>query len=125
MSNLERHAEQELKLAGLYDKDADYGGLIPDAVMKLVKALSGEGHSGGSHGLVLDIFNRVANFKTLTPLTNDPSEWMEVSAEMAGRPGVWQSMRQSSCFSNDGGKTYYDIDANDDRAIKVADTRKH
>lgn len=114
MSRLVEHAEREMKLAGLYDADADYGGMIPEAVMKLVKVHSEEGHSGGSHGLVLQIFNRVANFKTLTPVTNDPAEWFEVGN------GTWQNNRQSSCFSEDGGKTYNDIDANDPRAKMTA-----
>ena len=116
MSNLVKHAEREMRLAGLYDKDADYDGMIPEAVMKLIKVHSKERHSGSSHALTLSIFAKVANFKTLTPLTNDPSEWMEVSEEHAGRPGVWQSNRQSSCFSEDGGKTYHDIDAPDPKA---------
>ncbi len=99
-----------MKLAGLYDKDADYGGMIPEAVMKLIRVHSAEGHSGGSHSVVMRIFNRVANFRTLTSLTDDPSEWMAVSKD------TWQSLRQSSCFSEDGGKTYHDIDADDPKA---------
>ena len=103
MSNLVKHAENEMRLAGLYDADADYGGMIPEAVMKLVRAHAEEGHSGASHGLTLQVFNRVINFKTLTPINSDPSTWSEVS------PGVWQSTRQSSCFSEDGGNTWYDL----------------
>jgi hypothetical protein len=36
---------------------------------------------------------------------------MQISPDM-NPPGetVWQSRRASSCFSTDGGKTYYDID---------------
>lgn len=111
MSNLEKHAEEEMRRAGLYDADADYGGMIPEAVMKMIRAHSSEGHSGGSHGMTMAIFNRVVNFKPLTPLTDDPNEWTQVSPDMSP-PGetVWQSRRSSSCFSNDGGKTYYDID---------------
>lgn len=105
MSNLVKHAEFEMKKAGLYGQDSDYGGMLPEAVMALVKAHSEQGHSGGSHAVTLGIFNRVINFKTLTPLTSNPDEWMEVA------PGMWQSFRQSSCFSKDGGKTWYDIDA--------------
>ncbi len=104
MSNLEKHAEFEMRKAGLYDKDADYGGMIPEAVMKLIKTHAAEGHSGSSHWLTLQIFNKVANFKTLTPITSDPSEWHECG------PEVWQNLRQSSVFSIDGRKTWYDID---------------
>lgn len=104
MSNLEMHAEKEMRLAGLYDSDSDYAGMIPEAVMALIKAHAEQGHSGGSHWLTLEIFNKLANFKTLTPINSDPSTWMEVG------PNVWQSNRQSTVFSQDGGKTWYDID---------------
>lgn len=104
MSNLMRHAEFEMRKAGLYDKDADYGGAIPEAVLALVKVLSEQGHSGGSHSLVMAIFNKVANFKTLSPITSDPDEWMEVSHD------AWQNTRCPSVFSIDGGKTWYDLD---------------
>lgn len=104
MSNLVKHAEREMRLAGLYDKDADYDGMIPDAVMALVKAHSEQGHSGYSSGMVLSIFNRVINFKTLTPLTSNPEDWIEVS------DGMWQNRRQGTAFSKDGGKTFYDLD---------------
>ena len=109
MSNLIDHAEREMRLAGLYDADADYGGMIPEAVLALVKVHAEQGHSGGSHAMVMAIFNRVANFKTLTPVTDDPGEWVDQSAASGGTP-CWQNKRQSSCFSTDGGKTHYDID---------------
>lgn len=109
MGNLADHAEREMRLAGLYDKDADYGGAIPQAVMALIDAHSKQGHSGMSHHLTLAIFNKVANFKTLTPITSNPEEWMDVTEAM-GRP-FWQSKRQPSVFSEDGGATWYDNDA--------------
>ena len=124
MSNLIAHAEEEMRRAGLYDADADYGGMIPEAVMKLVRALASDGHSGGSHGITMAIFNQVANFKTLTPITNDPTEWVNVS-EYCGNDSkpVWQNRRDGTNFSNDGGKTYYNIDEKG-RPIKTAPERK-
>lgn len=104
-----QHAEEEMRRAGLFDKDSDYGGMVAEAVMKMVKCLADEGHSGMSHDLTMEVFNRVANFKTLTPLTNDPAEWHDVTSY--GNPDVpmWQSLRDPSMFSNDGGKTYYNV----------------
>lgn len=106
MSPLIEHAKRELELAGLFDKDADpiYEGEIARAVMRLVKTHAKEDHSGGSHVLVLSVFNKVINYKVLSPLTDDPDEWKETG------PEHYQNKRQSSCFSKDGGKTYYDID---------------
>lgn len=112
MSNLVRHAEQELRFAGLYGKDSDYDGMIAEAVMKLVKVHAEEGHSGMSHSLTLEVFNRVVRFKTLTPITNLNDEWMKVGKDMMpeGAKTCWQNKRTSSLFSHDGGKTYYDLD---------------
>ena len=111
--NLETFAENELRKAGLFDADSDYGGMIGESVMKLVRALSGEGHSGGSAAITLAAFERISRWRPLTPLTPSPDEWMEVAENL------WQSTRQPSCFSMDGGKTHYDIDADDNRAIRV------
>ena len=126
MSNLVKHAEREMRAARLYDKDADYGGMIPDAVMALVKVHSEQGHSGMSHALTLKIFNRVIEYKTLTPITNDPAEWMQIQDEVLApdqrKDGLWQNRRQVSCFSSDGGKTYYDID---DKKREVKPTVNH
>lgn len=107
MSNLERHAEEELRRAGLFDDDADYGGQIAAAVMRLIRVHAAEGHGGFSHDYVLSVFNKVVNFKVLTPVTSDPAEWTDVS-EMSGQP-MWQNKRQSSSFSKDGGATWYDL----------------
>jgi hypothetical protein len=108
MSKMMEHAKREMELAGLYAEDSDYGGMIPEAVLALVKAHSEHGHSGGSHELVMRIFNKVANFQAMTPLTSNPEEWMDRTKESGGNP-TWQNLRQSSTFSQDGGKTWYDI----------------
>ena len=57
--------------------------------------------------------------ETLTPITSSPDEWMEVG-EQDGKQ-LLQNTRQSSCFSTDGGNTYYDIDAGDDRAMRMSE----
>ena len=101
MTNLEKHAEKELRLAGMYDKDADYGGALAPHVLALIKLFASEGHSGGSAGITLMVFNKLAEFKNLSPLTNDKEEWMEVGT------GQWQNKRNGEAFSQDGGATYY------------------
>jgi hypothetical protein len=113
MSNLEEHAERELRRAGLFDEDADYGGKLAPAIMELIRIFAAEGHSGMSAAWSIQLFTRLASFKALTPLTDDSAEWFDVSdfGGPSGKP-MWQNIRQSSCFSEDGGKTYYDIDEN-------------
>ena len=109
MSSLINHAKEELTRAGLFDKDSDYNGMLGKAVMELVEKFSEQGHSGFSAYLTLDIFSRVARFKTLNPISSDPAEWMEVSNYFNGK-GVWQNKRDPAKFSEDGGKTWYVVD---------------
>lgn len=103
-SNLIKHAEREIDIAGLKDSDADYGGKIAEAVLELIHTFSDQGHSGGSAAITLNIFMQLASWEILTPPTDDPDEWESVSKEM-GTP-MWQNKRGSSYFSTDGGKTW-------------------
>lgn len=102
------HAKEELQLAGMFDKDSDYGGMLEDAVLELVKVFAKQGHSGFSAHQTLKLLNVVANFKNLTPIGTTPDEWMNMS-DSALEP-TWQNKRRSTTFSRDGGKTWYDID---------------
>jgi 2'-5' RNA ligase len=115
-SNLTDHAKSELKRAGLMDKDSDYGGMLGNAVLKLMKTFSGEGHSGTSAMMALELFKKLAMYEPLTPLTDDLDEWMNVShesftkAELTAGKVMFQSRRHPGAFSDDGGKTYYILD---------------
>jgi len=102
------HARRELELAGLFDSNSDYGGMLGNAIMKMVELFAEEGHSGASAAMTIAVLEKLLRFKPLTPLTNDPDEWMCVS-EMMGHE-TWQSRRNSEAFSNDGGVTYYLLD---------------
>jgi hypothetical protein len=98
-------ARDELTRAGLFDKDSDYGGMLGDAIMKMVEVFAAEGHSGFSANMAIDIFSKIARFKPLTPLTGEESEWMCGHAE----DGLCQNIRFSSVFKRKDGKPY-DID---------------
>ena len=54
--------------------------------------------------------------KTLTPLTADPDEWYSYDKD---QPTKYQSKRCSSCFSDDDLKTYYDINAKENREFEL------
>jgi len=97
-----RWAENEVKAAGLLQADSDYDGMLGEAVLDLVNVFDSQNHSGMSAAMVRAIFDNLANWKPLSPLTDNPDEWMEVSEEL------WQSRRNPACFSKDGGKTYED-----------------
>lgn len=108
------HTKRELIRAGLFDSDSDYGGLLGNSVMELVETMVKQNHSGQSAEMVVTIFDAVIRHKNLTALTDDPSEWHEVSTETIGieerlaGQRLWQNGRNPSVFSRDGGKTWYD-----------------
>jgi hypothetical protein len=80
--SVKEEAKRNLELAGLFDKDSDYGGMLGHAVMKLVEAHCSEGHSGFSHELTLQIFNKVIKGHALTAkYWDERKEFMEKFAE--------------------------------------------
>ena len=129
MSRLLDHARDELKIAGYdidspikdeFESDDDYANACAKNAFDMLKVFSEADHSGFSASVTLQLFNRLAEFKCLTPLSNDPDEWCDISKD-AGFPEktYYQSKRQCSCFSDDGLKTYYDIDEEANRIYGV------
>jgi hypothetical protein len=59
-------AIRNLELDGWFKKDSDYGGMIGEAVKKLLEVHGKEGHSGASHFVTLVLFNKVAQGDALT-----------------------------------------------------------
>ena len=100
-SNLVRHAKRELELIG--EEPETIEGLL-----KVIQAFADMGHSGGSASVCIPWINTLLQFKNIKPLTNDPTEWMHHGPAVWGEEaGIWQNIRNSEAFSNDGGKTYY------------------
>lgn len=122
MGNLEKHAKFELERAGLFDKDSDYNGMLGEATMRLIKVFASEGHSGFSASLAVQLFQTLAQYKTLTPITDDPEEWMNVNEHLEG---TWQNKRDPSLFSEDGGKTYYSVEDKNDKDRVYMTSRFH
>jgi len=100
------HARREIEIVGLNSKEADYDGMIGEAVLELMETFAKQGHSGFSAQWVLDVFERLAKYQNLSPLTSHESEWNDVS-EMSSDNAMWQSNRNPEAFSRDGGKLYY------------------
>lgn len=116
---LVEYAKNELELAGLFDKDSDYNGGIGEAALEIIKVFAKQGHSGGSAAITISVVENLMRFKPLTPLTSNADEWLDRS-EMSSEP-MWQSKRQPSCFSKDGGKSWYDIDDPKQQEIDLLD----
>ena len=93
MSNLVDHARRELELYGAFDEERDfYGGLTGKAVLELVEVFAKQGHSGMSANIVRQLFNTVADYKPLGPLTGGDDEWNEIGS------GVLQNNRCGRVF---------------------------
>jgi hypothetical protein len=107
MSNLVEFAKSELALAGLFDKDSDYGGMMGDVVLKMIEQFSEDGHSGMSAGMAISLFEKLARYEPLTPITGEDDEWFNVS-EASGET-MFQNKRCSHVFKGGDGKAY-DID---------------
>ncbi len=108
---LVEYARRELELAGLFDEDSDYNGMIGESALDIIRVFAKQGHSGGSAAITIAVIEKLMRYKPLTLLTSKPDEWFDVS-EASGKP-MWQSKRQPSVFSANGGKTWYDLDAPD------------
>lgn len=108
MSNLVKHAINELQLAKL--QEVDCGDIIKKNVLDLIRTLSWQGHSGGSISMVLPIFLKLASFDVLTPLTGNADEWQLIEDEL------FQNKRFSRVFMQNGqaydvcGRVFEDLD---------------
>ena len=96
-----KHARTELERAGMFKADSDYGGMLGPAIMKMCEVFASEGHSGGSAAISAQIFNLLAKYEPLTPLTGEADEWNEIGE------GVFQNRRCSRVFKENG--EAYDI----------------
>lgn len=101
-NNLIRHARDELKRAGLFDTDSDYGGDLGRATLALTKMFSLEGHSGYSASMSISLAEKVLRFKPLTPLTGEDDEWTEYMN------GHFQNKRCSHVFKDSKDGIAYD-----------------
>lgn len=99
--SLVNFAKSELEAAGLFAKDSDYEGMLGNTVFELITLFAEQGHSGGSAEMVTQLFEKLARFKPLTPLTGDDSEWELVAGD------IFQNRRCSSVFKENG--VTYDI----------------
>lgn len=116
------HAQKELELAGLFDADSDYNGMIGKAVVELMTTFANQGHSGMSAEITTELFSTLARYEHLSPITNNPEDWMDVSGYSPNQPQFWQSRRNPHLFSLDGGRSYYDVNDPDRISILAKDS---
>lgn len=102
MSNLVDHARRELALIGEDD-------WLTEGLCKVIAAFAEMGHSGFSAEHSTVVLEKLLRYQPLSPITDDPAEWMDRAQEMGGEP-FWQNIRDSRAMSRDGGKTYTFVD---------------
>ena len=102
--NLTEHARRELTLCGQAAEDPEYS----ESIIRAVEAFASYGHSGGSAMCAREQLHALTGYKTLSPITSDPGEWIDQS-DSSGAP-LWQNNRDPAVFSTDGGKTWYSLD---------------
>lgn len=119
MSNLVDHAKRELELLGEDPR-------VIDGYLKVIQAFADMGHSGGSASVAIPTIEALLLFKNLTPLTDNPDEWIQHSEDVWGASGgIYQSKRNPEAFSKDGGKTYYLLSHVEDMVKSVSKPTDH
>ena len=96
-------AKRELDLAGYKESEDpdDINNWMRNDVLKLLEMFCEQGHSGFSADYAIQLFQTLANWKPLSPLTGSDDEWMEVG------PDVWQNKRASNVFKDEDGRAYW------------------
>lgn len=96
-------AEQELKLAGYDINDPEDGPnrWLAEGTLELLKVFSEQGHSGMSAPYAVALFEKLALWKPIAPLTGEPNEWNDVGES------TWQNRRNSVVFKGEDGQAYW------------------
>lgn len=85
-----------------YDSFDEYAKMVHEAVLQLFDCIEKQKHSSESEKVVRQMFDLVANYKPLTPLTGNDDEWNEVDEN------YYQNKRCSAVFKEDGRAYYID-----------------
>jgi hypothetical protein len=100
----------EFRAAGWTDENGKFNDemqeMICNHVMALLDVFADEGHSGSSAPYAISLFEKLAKFEPVAPLTGEDWEWTDVG-EQSGKP-LWQNKRCSHVFKDENGA--YDID---------------
>lgn len=108
-SGCAKRAYTELCLIGMLS--GEYNTEISKCILDLCDIFGTQGHSDFTAPYVIDLFTKLAQYKALSPLTNNPDEWEDVSYYSDDKPGtVYQNKRDCSFFSYDQLSTWKSVD---------------
>lgn len=104
------HAELEFKAAGWVNSDGKFNDdmqeLMCNQILELLELFSSHGHSGSSAPYAINLFEKLAKFEPIVPLTGEDWEWTELGYD---DNTYYQNKRCSHVFKDKDGKAY-DID---------------
>lgn len=103
MNDMIRWATSELLRVGYDLNDVEDGPnkWMAEHVIDLLKLFASQGHSGSSAPDAVALFEKLALYKPLSPLTGEDDEWMEVGS------GVWQNRRDPEVFKEHDKNAYW------------------
>ena len=105
MSNRLKWAEEELRYAGYDTNDPEDGPnrWLAEGTRELLKIFSEQGHSGSSAPFAVSLFEKLAMWKPIAPLTGKNDEW----GEAYDMEGTQQNKRNSAVFRDKDGQAYW------------------
>ena len=97
-------AKEEMNLA--WPESDEMQDMVKENVLELMSVFQKQGHSGFSAPYVLNIFNKLAMYKPIAPLTGEDSEWTDVGNDM------YQNNRCTTVFKDGKDGDAYWLDGN-------------
>ena len=103
------HAMREFRAAGWLDENGKYCDEMQEAIcnhiLKLLEVFGDEGHSGSSAGYAIHMFEKLAMYEPIFPLTGEDWEWNDVS-EHSPDSTWYQNKRCPHVFKDADGRAY-------------------
>ena len=100
---------KELNLIGMTEGDTDeMNSAMRKHILHIIQEFADGGHSGFSASYAISILSKLMQYKPLSPLTGEDSEWNDV-ADYGDGTTLYQNNRRSSVFKDADGSCY-DID---------------
>lgn len=100
---LQNHAIIELELSGLSQEDP----VLAQSLLSTIAVFESYGHCRKTSAKAADILIKLLQEKPLSPPTDHPDEWVEVTDIFGGPERLWQNTRDTDAYSTDGGLTWY------------------
>jgi len=97
--SLVEHAKKEFEVLN-WPGDCEIQQMVCDNVIELLEVFSKQGHSGSSAPYVLNLFESLAKYNPISPLTGEDTEWQDIGEQ----DGIlYQNRRDSEVFMDNEG----------------------